>query len=92
MCRVKSFKKFARTLGKISLIGGYKVWLARRSNEWAPGQLVRAWYSIYAEDVNNSYLSRIYILHLNNVEAVHAIPQGSSKAVGISRKLGLVWI
>ena len=39
---VKSLKKFTRTLGKISLIGSYKVWLARRSNEWAPGQLVRA--------------------------------------------------
>ena len=42
MCRVKSFKKFTRTLGNISLIGSYKVWLARRSNEWAPGSLIRA--------------------------------------------------
>ena len=42
LCRVKNFKKFTRTLGKISLIGSYKVWLARRTNEWSPGQLVRA--------------------------------------------------
>ena len=38
----EEFKKFTRTLGKISLIGSYKMWLARRSKEWAPGQLVRA--------------------------------------------------
>ena len=43
-------------------------------------------------DVNNSYLSNIYLIKLNTVEAVHAIPQWSSKAVGISRMLGLVWI
>ena len=42
LCRVKDFKKFTRTLGKISLLGSYKVWLARRSNEWAPGSLTRA--------------------------------------------------
>ena len=35
LCRVKDFKKFTRTLGKISLLGSYKVWLASRSNEWA---------------------------------------------------------
>ena len=42
LCRVKNYKMFTRTLGKISLIGSYKVWLARRSNEWAPGRLIRA--------------------------------------------------
>ena len=42
MCRVRDFKNFARTLAKVSLVGSYRVWLARRSNEWAPGNLVRA--------------------------------------------------
>ena len=42
VCKVRDFKKFARTLGKVSLLGSYRVWLARRSNEWAPGNFVRA--------------------------------------------------
>ena len=42
MCKVKNFKQFTRTLGKISLLGSYRIWLARRSNEWAPGNFVRA--------------------------------------------------
>ena len=42
MCKVRNFKKFARTLGKVSLLGSYRIWLARRSNEWAPGSLMRA--------------------------------------------------
>ena len=42
MCKVRDFKEFARTLGKISLLGSYRIWLARRSNEWAPGSFVRA--------------------------------------------------
>ena len=34
MCRVRDFKKFARALAKVSLVGSYRVWLARRSNDW----------------------------------------------------------
>ena len=33
--RVKDSKNFTGTLVKISLLGSYKVWLARRSNECA---------------------------------------------------------
>ena len=42
MCKVRKYKKFCQTLGKISLLGSYRIWLARRSNDWAPGQFVRA--------------------------------------------------
>ena len=42
LCKVKDYKKFVSTISKISLIGSYKVWLARRSNEWSPGKLVEA--------------------------------------------------
>ena len=42
LCRIKDFRKFRRTLGNISLLRSYKVWLARRSNEWAPGSLIWA--------------------------------------------------
>ena len=42
LCKVKDYKKFISTISKISLIGSYKVLLARRSNEWSPGKLVKA--------------------------------------------------
>ena len=42
LCKIKDYKKFVSTISKISLIGSYKVWLARRSNEWSPGKLVEA--------------------------------------------------
>ena len=42
MCKERDFKQFSRTLGKISMLGSYRIWLARRSNEWAPGNFVRA--------------------------------------------------
>ena len=42
LCKVKDYKRLVSTVGKISLLGSYKVWLARRSSEWSPGQLIRA--------------------------------------------------
>ena len=42
MRRVRDFKKFSRNLAKVSLEDSYKVWLARRFNKWASGNLVRA--------------------------------------------------
>ena len=38
---IKDLKNFRRTLGKISLVGSYRIWLARRSQEWAPGGLIQ---------------------------------------------------
>ena len=42
LCKVKDYKRLVSTVGKISLLGSYKVWLARRSSVWSPGQLIRA--------------------------------------------------
>ena len=42
ICRVRKYKKLCQTLGKISLVASYKIWLARRSTDWAPGQFIRA--------------------------------------------------
>ena len=35
VCKVRNFKKMCHTVGKISLIASYNIWLARRSNDWA---------------------------------------------------------
>ena len=42
MCKFRKYKKFCQSLGKISLVASYKIWLARRSQEWAPGQFIKA--------------------------------------------------
>ena len=36
VCKVKDYKKLWKTVSKISLVASYKIWLARRSNDWAP--------------------------------------------------------
>ena len=36
VCKVKNYKKFCKTVSKISLFASYKIWLARRSNDWDP--------------------------------------------------------
>ena len=40
--KVKKYKKLFKTVSKISLVASYKIWLARRSNDWAPEQFVKA--------------------------------------------------
>ena len=42
LCKVKDYKKLVSTTRKLSLIGCYKVWLARKSNKWSLGKLVGA--------------------------------------------------
>ena len=42
MCKVRQYKKFCQNLGKISLVASYKIWLARHSQEWAPGHYITA--------------------------------------------------
>ena len=37
---IKDVKNLRRTLAKIALIGSYRIWLARKSQEWAPGTLI----------------------------------------------------
>mgnify|MGYP007025700188 CR=1 FL=1 len=41
MCGIKSLKTFRRTLGKISLLGSHRIYLARRSSEWSGGALIK---------------------------------------------------
>ena len=39
---MKSVKKLRRTLGKICLLGSYRIWLARRSQEWSLGDFIQS--------------------------------------------------
>ena len=40
MFGIRGLAKLRRTVGKIALLGSYRIWLARRSNEWSPGKLI----------------------------------------------------
>ena len=42
MFGIRGLAKLRRTVGKIALVGSYRIWLARRSNEWSPGRLIEA--------------------------------------------------
>ena len=42
VCKVRNYRKLCKTVSKISLVASYKIWLARRSNDWAPGQFIKA--------------------------------------------------
>ena len=38
---IKSFKKVRTDLGRLALLGSYRIWLARQSVDWCPGELLR---------------------------------------------------
>ena len=38
---IRSFKKVRSDLGKLALLGSYRIWLARQSDVWTPGPLLR---------------------------------------------------
>ena len=38
---IKSFKRVRSDLGRLALLGSYRIWLARQSADWAPGVLLR---------------------------------------------------
>ena len=40
MVGIRGFQKLRGTLGKIALLGSYRIWLARKSQEWSPGELI----------------------------------------------------
>ena len=42
MVGIKSHKTLRSNLGRIALLGSYRIWLARRSQDWAPGDLIRS--------------------------------------------------
>ena len=41
MCQIQDLKSFRRTLGKISLVGSYRIYLARGSSEWTGGPFIK---------------------------------------------------
>ena len=42
MVGMRSVKRLRANLGRIALLGSYRIWLARRSQDWAPGDLIRS--------------------------------------------------
>ena len=38
---IRGLQKLRGTLGRIALLGSYRIWLARNSQEWSPGELIR---------------------------------------------------
>merc|ERR1719319_3544 len=42
MVGIRSMKRLRANLGRIALLGSYRIWLARRSQDWAPGDLIRS--------------------------------------------------
>ena len=38
---IRGIKKLKGALGRIALIGSYRIWLARNSQEWSSGELIR---------------------------------------------------
>ena len=42
MFGIRGLANLRRTVGRIALLGSYRIWLARRSNEWSPGKLIEA--------------------------------------------------
>ena len=38
-----NYRKLCKTVKKISLAASFKIWLAKRSNDWAPGQIIKAY-------------------------------------------------
>ena len=41
ICGIRNLKSFRRTLGKISLLGSHRIYLAQRSSEWSGGPLIK---------------------------------------------------
>ena len=39
-CKVRAVKTFYRKVSKTSLLGSYRIWLARDSQDWTPGNLL----------------------------------------------------
>ena len=41
LCNIQAHKKLLGSLGRIALLGSYKIWLARHSQQWTGGELLR---------------------------------------------------
>ena len=42
LVKIRAHKKLLGSLGRIALLGSYRIWLARRSQEWNGGDLIKA--------------------------------------------------
>ena len=42
LCNIQAHKKLLGSLGQIALLGSYRIWLARHSQQWTGGELLRA--------------------------------------------------
>ena len=40
MVGIRGFKKLRGTLARLALLGSYRIWLARKSQDWSPGELI----------------------------------------------------
>ena len=40
LCKIKDLNNLRRNLGRIALLGTYRMWLVRYSQEWSPGPLM----------------------------------------------------
>ena len=38
---IRGIKRLKGDLGRIAVIGSYRIWLARNSQEWSPGELIK---------------------------------------------------
>ena len=41
LIKIRAHKKLLGSLGRIALLGSYRIWLARHSQEWTGGELIR---------------------------------------------------
>ena len=41
MCKIKDFKNFRRTLGKIALLGSHRIWISRKSQTFVGGSFIQ---------------------------------------------------
>ena len=39
--KIRAHKKLLGSLGRIAVLGSYRIWLARHSQEWTGGELIR---------------------------------------------------
>ena len=41
LIKIRAYKKLLSSLGRIALLGSYRIWLARQSQEWTGGDLIK---------------------------------------------------
>ena len=41
MCKIRDVKNLKRTVGKIALLGSYRIWISRKSQTWVGGNFIQ---------------------------------------------------